>query len=167
MPIAESLLPEFDREMANTRRMLERVPATSFGWKPHETSRSVGELAVHLTMIPRWLAMLMDADETDFAKSPPPAYEEPANAAAVLEMFDIALAAGRASLARASDTHMLKTWTGRAGARELFTLPRVALVRGFILSHLIHHRGQLTVYYRMLRVPVPSLYGASADESAA
>ena len=167
MSIAESLLPEFDREMAGTRRMLERVPAASFGWKPHETSRSVGELAVHLTMIPNWLAMLMDADETDFAKLAPPPYEEPANAAAVLEKFDTALAAGRASLARASDEHMLNGWTARSGDRLIFNLPRVALVRGFILSHMIHHRGQLTVYYRMLRVPVPALFGASADESAA
>jgi uncharacterized damage-inducible protein DinB len=167
MPIAESLLPEFDHEMAKTRRTLERVPAASFGFKPHETSRCLGDLAVHLTMIPRWLAMLMDADETDFAQSPPPPYEEPANAAAVLEKFDSALAAGRASLARASDEHMLNTWTGRIGDRVLFTVPRLALVRGFILGHMIHHRGQLTVYYRMLGVPVPALFGASADESTA
>lgn len=167
MSIAESLLHEFDHEMAGTRRMLERVPVASFGWKPHETSRSVGQLAVHLTMIPKWCAMLMDADETDFAKSPPPPYEDPASAAAVVEMFDTALAPARASLARASDEHMLRRWTARAGSKVLFSLPRAALLRGFILSHMIHHRGQLTVYYRMLRVPVPALFGASADESPA
>ena len=167
MSVSESLLPEFDHEMANTRRMLERVPVASFGWKPHETSRSVGQLAVHLTMIPKWLAMVMNDDETDFAKSPPPPYEDPASAAALLETFDTALAAGRAALARANDEHMLRRWTARAGSQVLFSLPRAALVRGFILSHMIHHRGQLTVYYRMLRVPVPALFGASADEGAA
>jgi len=167
MSIVVSLLPEFDHEMAGTRRMLERVPAASFGWQPHETSRSVGQLAMHLTMIPKWLAMLMDADETDFAKSPPPPYVDPASTAAVLEAFDTALAAARASLARASDEHMLRHWKARAGSQVLFSLPRVALVRSFILSHMIHHRGQMTVYYRMLRVPVPALFGASADESPA
>ena len=166
MSIAESMLPEFDMEMAKTRRMLERVPAANFAWKPHEKSWCVGQLALHLARIPEWLAMTMNTDEVDFAQSPPPKYEEPANAAEVLAKFDANVAASRVSLAGAADERMLGTWTGRSGDQVHFVLPRVALVRGFIMNHMIHHRGQLTVYYRMLGVPVPALFGPSADESA-
>jgi uncharacterized damage-inducible protein DinB len=166
MTIAAAALPEFDHEMAQTRRALERVPAAKFGWKPHEKSWCAGQLALHLANVPSWFAMMMTTDEIDFATFPPPRYETPANIEEVLAKFDANVAAARAALAGAADERLHGKWTGRTGDKVHFTRTRAELLRGFVLSHMIHHRGQLTVYLRLLDVPVPSLYGPSADETA-
>jgi uncharacterized damage-inducible protein DinB len=164
MSIAAAMLPEFDHEMTQTRRALERVPAASFDWRPHEKSWPLGRLALHLARIPEWLTMMMSTDDVDFAAFPPPKYETPAGVDEVLAKYDASVAAARAALAGASDERMRGTWTGRTGDQVHFALPRAALVRRFVMNHMIHHRGQLTVYFRLLGVPVPALYGPSADE---
>lgn len=165
MSIASALLPEFDHEMATTRRVLERVPAAKFGWKAHEKSYFLGQIALHLSNIPHWFPIMVSAPELDFGAMPRPKYEPPASLEAVLAVFDKNVADARATLAGASDEVMLGTWTGRTGDKIHFAAPRVAMFRSFVMSHMIHHRGQLSVYLRLLDVPVPQIYGPSADES--
>lgn len=165
MSIAEAVLPEFDHEMAQTRRALERVPAAKFDWKAHPKSWCIGQLALHLANVPSWFATMMTTDELDFASFPPPKYETPASIDDVLAKFDTNVAAARAALASGTDERMHGSWTGRTGDKVHFTRTRAQLLRSFVLSHMIHHRGQLTVYLRLLDVPVPSLYGPSADET--
>lgn len=165
MSIAQSLIPEFDLEMATTRRVLERVPAAKFDWKAHEKSYFLGQVALHLANIPHWFPIMVSAPELDFATFPPPRYETPASLEQVLATFDKNVAEARAALAGASDEVMMGTWTGRTGEKIHFAAPRVAMFRSFVMSHSIHHRGQLSVYLRLLDVPVPAIYGPSADES--
>jgi uncharacterized damage-inducible protein DinB len=164
MTIAEASLPGFDLEMAQTRRTLERVPAAKFDWKAHEKSWCVGQLALHLATVPYWFSLMMTTDELDFATLPPPKYETPKDISEVLAKFDTNLAAARAALAGASDEQLRAQWIGRSGERVIFAHSRAELLRGFVMNHMIHHRGQLTVYLRLLDVPVPALYGPSADE---
>lgn len=167
MAIGQSMLPEFDHEMQNTRKVLERVPDAQWGWKPHEKSGTVGWLAGHVATMPGWIGMTMQTDELDYAPVDGPSYEPPKieNRQQLLAEFDKNAAEARKALAEASDADMMKDWTLKAGGQTIFTMPRVACVRGMVLNHLIHHRAQLTVYYRLLDVPVPGLYGPSADEN--
>ena len=160
------LIPEFDHEMANTRKALERVPEEKFGWKPHEKSMSLGRLASHLAEIPSYTSRTMESESLDVRPPGQPPYQPltTASRAEVLELFDKNVAAARTALAAASDSQLMTPWTLLAGGQPMFTLPRVGVVRGMILNHLIHHRGQLSVYLRLTGVPVPSLYGPSADE---
>lgn len=166
MNIAESLLPDFDRESASTRRLLERVPEARLDWKPHRKSATLGWLAGHLAQIPTWLPVTLDHDvfdvEPDGKPYVPPAV--PTSTRELLARFDESTAAGRAKLAAASDATLLGTWTMQKRGKTMFAMPRVAVVRSFILDHAIHHRGQLTVYLRLLDVPLPSIYGPTADE---
>ena len=166
MTISESLLPEFDREMANTRKSLERVPEDKPDWKPHPKSHTMRWLAGHVANLPAWAVMAIQRDSIDLAPpgAPPPRTPEPDSCAALLEMFDKNAAEARAAIAGASDDHLLKTWTLLIGEREIFALPRVAVLRSSVMNHLIHHRAQLGVYLRLNDVPVPALYGPSADE---
>jgi uncharacterized damage-inducible protein DinB len=166
MSIAQTLLPEFDQEMANTRKVLERVPDDKWGWKPHEKSGTVGWLAGHVGTVPEWLTMTLNSESLDYAPVDGPAYTPPKieNAKQLLAAFDKAAREARTALVAASDQDFMKNWTLLAGGKEIFTMPRIACVRGMILNHLIHHRGQLTVYLRLVNVPVPGLYGPSADE---
>jgi len=167
MPITATLLPEFDQEMATTRRVLERLPEDKFTWKPHVKSWDMRTLATHLANIPGWGKETIQLSELDIAPAgkppepPPPA----ASRKDLLELFDKNVTAGRAALAGATDEHLLQPWSLLAGGQTILTLPRTAVVRKFILSHLIHHRAQLAVYLRLNDVPVPSIYGPSADES--
>lgn len=167
MSIAESLLPEFDQEMANTRKVLERVPDEKWGWKPHDKSGTAGWLTGHVATIPDWLSFTLKTKGLDYApldgKSTytPPKTE---NRAQALAAFDTCVAEARDTLSRTSDADFAVNWTLLAGGKEIFTMPRIACVRTMILNHLIHHRAQLTVYLRLLNVPVPGLYGPSADE---
>lgn len=165
MSIASALLPEFDHEMATTRRVLERVPADQFDWRAHPKSYCLGQVALHLANIPHWFPIMASAPELDFETMPRPKYETPASLEQVLAVFDKNVAEARAALAGASDEVMMGTWTGRTGDKIHFAAPRVAMYRSFVMSHSIHHRGQLSVYLRLLNVPVPSIYGPSADES--
>jgi uncharacterized damage-inducible protein DinB len=166
MSINQALLPEYDQEIAKTRTVLERVPAERFDWKPHEKSFSFMELSNHLARLPEWGAETIKTESLDLAPDggeyvPPPPKESPEG---VLELFDETTAAFRAALAGADDQALMQPWTLYSGGEELFTMPRIAVLRGMILNHIIHHRGQLTVYLRLNDVPVPAVYGPSADE---
>jgi uncharacterized damage-inducible protein DinB len=166
MPISQMILPEFDHEMANTRKTLERVPDDNFAWKPHEKSMSLGGLSTHLANIPSWTANTFEADELDIAPPGQPPYrlEEAKSTAEVLAAFDKNVASARAALEAATDENWQGKWSLLSGGKPIFKLPRIAVMRGFIMSHSIHHRAQLGVYLRLLDVPVPSIYGPSADE---
>jgi uncharacterized damage-inducible protein DinB len=162
MSISDSLLPEFDMEMANTRRALERVPMDKADWKPHPKSMALGRLATHLAELPGWVVTTVGSDELDFSTGyNPPKAETTAD---LLALFDRNVSAARAALAGASDEVWHKPWTLRNGDHKIFTLPKIAVHRTFTMNHVIHHRGQLTVYLRLNDVPVPSIYGPSADE---
>ena len=156
MPISEMLLPEFDHEMANTRKTLERVPEDKFAWKPHQKSTSLGGLATHLANIPSWTKNTFDQDELDIAPpgAPPFRLEEAKSRADLLAAFDKNVASARAALEAASDENWQGKWSLLAGGNKIFTLPRTAVMRGFVMNHLIHHRAQLGVYLRLLDVPV-------------
>jgi len=168
MSLSEALLPEFDHEMANTRRTLERVPEDKFSWKPHEKSWAMGGLATHLANIPSWSVFTIEQDSLDVAPpGAPPARIPPANSPQeVLEVFDRNVASARAAIAGASDEHLSKPWTLLSGGKTVLTLPRIAVLRSFVMNHSIHHRAQLGVYLRLNDLPVPSIYGPSADEGA-
>ncbi len=168
MGLSEALLPEFDQETANTRKTLERVPEDKFGWKPHEKSATMGWLATHLASLPSWAISAIDLDSLDLAPGGVPVGPVPAanSRKEVLEMFDKNAAGARAAIAKASDTHLLKPWSLLMGGRTVLTLPRIAVLRSFVMNHSIHHRAQLGVYLRLNNVPVPAIYGPSADEGA-
>jgi uncharacterized damage-inducible protein DinB len=167
MTLSEGLLPEFDQEMANTRKALERVPDGKLGWKPHEKSGTMGWLATHIAMIPHWTDVIVRQPEFDMAPPGSPPYVPPSAGSVkeILALFDKHIAAARAAIAGASDEELLKPWSLLSGGKPILTLPRIAALRGVIMNHLIHHRGQLTVYLRLNNVPVPALYGPSADEN--
>ena len=166
MGFTEMILPEFEQEMANTRKTLERVPDDKFSWKPHEKSMSLGGLSTHLANIPSWTTHTFEKEELDIAPpgAPPFRLEEAKSRADVLEAFDKNVAAAREALAAAGDEVWMGSWSLLKGGNKIMTLPRAAVMRGFVMSHLIHHRAQLGVYLRLLDVPVPSIYGPSADE---
>jgi len=163
MSIAQGLLAEFDVETANTRRTLERIPVDKLEWKPDPKSMTLGRLAAHVAEMPGWAALTLTTDELDFAAG---GYT-PAMATSqeqLLEIADKNAAAARAAIAATSDADFMKPWTLRQGDQIFFTMPKIAVIRGMVMNHTVHHRGQLTVYYRMNGVPVPALYGPSADE---
>ena len=166
MTIGQSMLPEFDQEMQNTRKTLERCPDEKWNWKPHDKSGTVGWLAIHVATMVGWLPMTINTEELDYAPVDGPAFEMPkiANRKELLAEFDKNVAESRAALSKVSDAEIMKGWKLLAGGKEIFTMPRVACIRGMVMNHLIHHRAQLTVYYRLLGIPVPGLYGPSADE---
>ena len=166
MTIGQNMLAEFDEEMKNTRRVLERCPDEKWNWKPHEKSGTLGWLACHVATVPEWITMTINTEELDYAPVNGPSYQPPKieNRAQLLAAFDKGSAEARAALAKVSDAEMAKGWKLLAGGQEIFTMPRVACIRGMCLNHLIHHRAQLTVYFRLVGVPVPGLYGPSADE---
>jgi uncharacterized damage-inducible protein DinB len=167
MPLRDALLPEFDHEMANTRKSLERVPEDKFGWKPHEKSGTLGWLAAHLAEIPAHVPMTLAQDSFDIA--PQGEHRQPAKPAAsrseILEGFDKNVAAARAAIAGAEDRVLMQPWSLLSGGKVVFTMPKIAVLRGFVMSHTIHHRAQLGVYLRLNDVPVPAIYGPSADET--
>jgi uncharacterized damage-inducible protein DinB len=166
MSIAQSLLPEFDQEMQNTRKVLERAPDEKWGWKPHDKSGTVGWLAAHIATIPEWAVMTLNTENFDYAPPGGSSYQPPKidNRQQLLAAFDKGVTETRKAIEGASDADMTKVWSLLAGGQTVFALPRVAVLRSMIMNHLIHHRAQLTVYYRLLGVAVPGLYGPSADE---
>jgi uncharacterized damage-inducible protein DinB len=157
------LLPEFDQEMANTRKALERVPDDRLDFKPHEKSYSLRDLAAHVANIPTWTGVTLTTTELDLDQ--PWEQKPPADRAEILAAFDAAVAEARPVLEKTSEVDMDVNWTLRSGDQVWFTLPRADVYRSFVMSHLIHHRAQLTVYLRLLDVPVPGMYGPSADEA--
>lgn len=166
MPIADALLPEFDHEMATTRKCLERMPEDKADWKPHAKSFALGPLCLHLAEMPGWATMTLTSTELNFSPPDGKKYESAKyeSKAQVLKLFEENVAAARAEIAKASDADFMVNWSMRNGDTTYFTLPRVAVVRTWVMNHIIHHRGQLSVYLRELDVPVPSIYGPSADE---
>ncbi len=166
MKISESMLPEFDQEMANTRNTLERVPFDKLDFKPHPKSMTFGALATHLATMADWAKLTMEMDSFDYAPPGAPPYQPPTFASSkdLLAAFDRGVAEARAALAAADDSKLLGPWTLMAGGKNIMTMPRVAVIRSFVMNHSIHHRAQLGVYLRLNDIPVPSVYGPSADE---
>lgn len=165
MSIVQKLLPEFDYEMASTRRLLELIPEADAAWRPHPKSYALGELASHIAILPLWGKFVLQQTELDLGM--------PANASIartsfstvseLLARFDRNVGETRAALAATPDSAMGTSWSLKNQGATIFTLPRAAALRGFILSHIIHHRGQLSVYLRLRDVPLPSIYGPTAD----
>lgn len=166
MSIAQSMLPEFDQEMASTRKILECVPEGKSDWKPHEKSMTLGRLAGHVAELPMWGALTMDRTELDISPVGGPPFKPGVftSRQATLKSFDDLVASCRAALSKASDADFMVPWTLKSGGNTIMTLPRVAVVRSFVMNHIIHHRAQLQVYLRMNDVAVPGPYGPSADE---
>lgn len=164
MALKDSLVPEFDHEMALTRRVLERVPFADAAWKPHPKSMSLGELASHLADIPGWTGTLLRSSGFDMDGAGGGGPKSQPTHEALLAAFDANVRAARDLMADTTDAQFMEPWTLRGGGREIFTLPKVSVLRSWLFSHSIHHRGQLSVYLRLREVPVPSIYGPSADE---
>jgi uncharacterized damage-inducible protein DinB len=169
MSLSQGLLPEFDQEMAKTRSVLSRIPMDKFDWKPHEKSFGMGDLANHVARMAGWGMSTMTTDSLDYAPVDGPAPEPPIarTTEELLALFDESVAGFREAIEGATDEHFMAPWTLQAGGEDLFTMPRGAVIRTLILNHIIHHRAQLTVYLRLNDLPVPGLYGPSADEAPA
>jgi len=168
MPINAMLLPEFDQEMAHARKTLERVPEGKPDFRPHLKSMTLARLAGHVAEIPLWGTMTLTQASVDIAPAGQPPFQPTLMSShqQLLEFFDANVKTARAALAAATDEALGQPWSLLAGGKTIFTLPRLAVWRGFVMSHLIHHRAQLGVYLRMNDVPVPSIYGPSADEGS-
>jgi uncharacterized damage-inducible protein DinB len=166
MRISDALLPEFDQESATTRRVLERCPEDKFGWRPHPKSYTMGELATHIAQTPWWMVETLTKEELDFAPPGAEPYkaEEIAGSQELLERYDKNVAAARDALAKADNEQMMGNWTLLAGGQKIFTMPRVAVIRSFVMNHGVHHRAQLGVYLRLNDIAVPQMYGPTADE---
>jgi len=160
MSIGQSMIPEFDQEMATTRRVLERIPSDKGTWKPHEKSFSIGHLAQLVARMPGWITLTVKQPKLDLSQAAPYSYE---TTDTLLAEFDRLVREGREALASVTDEQMAKPWSLTMGDKTLMTLPTGVVVRQNI-NHLVHHRGQLTVYLRLLDIPVPSVYGPTADE---
>jgi uncharacterized damage-inducible protein DinB len=166
MPLSQFILPEYDQEMANTRKVLERVPEDRLAFKPHPKSFDLRSLATHVAQIPEWGVETLTKESIDIAPPGAPPYQPPqfANRQEMLDRFDAAVKKTRAAIEAASDESLVEPWSLLSGGNVLFTMPRGAVLRSMILNHLIHHRAQLTVYLRLNDVPVPGMYGPSADD---
>lgn len=170
MGLKDAILPEYDHEMGTTRRLLERIPEDKLSWRPHPKSWTLAQLASHLVHIPLWSQAILNDLSFDLAATP----SESADAAQTrtvssrrhaLQLLDDNVARTRADLVSKSDAELMAIWTLKRGAHEVMTVPRIAAFRSFILNHSIHHRGQFTLYLRMNDVPLPPIYGPTADET--
>lgn len=166
MTYAEALLPEFDQEMANTRKVLERIPDDNLDWRAHPKSHTIGWNANHVADIPNWLVQVLTKPSLDVAPVGGETYPFPklTSRRGVLELFDRNVAAARKAIAEIKDEDMGHMWTLSQGGKPFFTMPRTAVVRGMVLNHLMHHRAHLCVYLRLNDIPVPGMYGPSGDE---
>lgn len=161
MRIADTLIAELDQEARTTRRVLERVPTNKLSWRPHAKSMSLGQLGLHVAQTPGNVAHLARV-----SISQPPQFEQASatSTAQLLEALDTSVAQAKATIGGWDDAQMLETWSMSNDGKALMSLPRAGLLRAIMLNHWYHHRGQLVVYLRLLDVPVPSVYGPSADE---
>lgn len=166
MRISDTMLPEVEHEMAQTRKTLARVPDDKFDFKPHEKSMTMGALALHIAMMAGWGADTLTSDNFDVAPADGKPYQMPEakTTAEVLALFDSGVENLKKALATTENDAMMKPWSLLQGGQPIFTMPRAAVMRGMIFNHIVHHRGQLSVYLRLNDVPVPALYGPSADE---
>lgn len=162
MPIIESILGELDQEAQTTRRVLERVPESSLAWKPHPKSMSLGQLALHVATTPVGISEILKKDAMEMPKFTQPAATSKAE---LLNAFDDGIAQAKRTLREWDDRFVQASWSMKRGDETIFSMPRIAVIRMIMLSHWYHHRGQLSVYLRLLDVPVPSIYGPSADEN--
>jgi uncharacterized damage-inducible protein DinB len=162
MALKDGLLAEYDHEIATTRKLLERLPDDKLSWKPHDRSMSLGGLATHLGSIPTWGTTILDDPFFDLAGSPSSA-EAKSSTAAILALFDESARQTRAAMDK-TDPEYLSMWALKRGGQEMFSMPRLNAFRSFVLYHLVHHRGQLSVYLRLNNIPVPPIYGPTADE---
>jgi uncharacterized damage-inducible protein DinB len=167
MKLTQAFLAEFDQEMVNTRKTLERVPDGKFDWKPHEKSMPMGRLASHIATLPSWAVETIKRDSLDIAPEGGEPYKMPEGNTTkeVLDLFDQSVRAARAAIAEASDEDWAKPWSLLRTGQTILTLPRAAVLRSFVMSHGVHHRAQLGVYLRLNDLPLPAIYGPSADES--
>ena len=166
MKLSDLFLSEFDQEMVTARTTLERIPEDKLSWKPHEKSMPLARLAGHVAELAGWAVPTIERDSLDFMPPGQPPFQ-PTIATSrkqVLEIFDKNREESRRSIAGASDEHLMKNWSLLRGGQTLLTMPRFAVLRSFCINHIIHHRAQLGVYLRLNNIPVPSVYGPSADE---
>jgi uncharacterized damage-inducible protein DinB len=166
MAIKDGLLAEFDHEMGTTRKLFDRVPGDhidKLAWKPHSKSMTLGGLCTHLANLPQWGLTILNEASFDLA-SAPPTMEERRSRADILALFDETTRKTRAALDK-TDAELVAPWSLRRGGQEMFTMPRVTAFRTFVLYHSVHHRGQLSVYLRLNEIPLPAMYGPTADES--
>lgn len=166
MGFAQYALAEFDHEMANTRKVLAAIPDGKLHWKPHPKSNTIAWNANHLADLPLWAVSTLTKPGFDFAPADGPKYELPklTKMSEILALFDKNVAEARKAIEGAKDESLADMWTLRGGERVIFTMPRAAVYRGFVMNHIIHHRAILCVYLRLNDVPVPGLYGPSGDE---
>jgi uncharacterized damage-inducible protein DinB len=162
MSMTQAMLMEFDNEAKTTRRVLERVPGDKLTWKPHPKSMSLGELALHVAGAPGLIVGWCAQDETTFTGEPTP---KPSSTSEILAAHDASVEKVKTTLPEIGDAGMQGTWTAKAGGQTLATMPKAAMARSLLMNHWVHHRGQLSVYLRLLDVAVPSIYGPSADEN--
>lgn len=161
--IASAFIAELEQEAATTRKCIERVPAEKFDWKPHEKSMTFGRLAQHVAEMFGWTPNTLEHPELDFSKfdyTP----QEFATTDELVEFLDKNVADALQTLRNSPDEVFMENWTMRNGEQVYFTMPKIAVMRSFVMNHIIHHRGQLSVYLRLNDIPVPSIYGPSADE---
>jgi len=165
MAFADNFLPEFDHEMKTTRSLLERVPFDNAGWKPHAKSTGLGDLASHLATLAGFGDMIVNAEERDFMgkDGQPQRAQTYSSSTDLLAAFDANVAKSRSAIAGLKDETLGAPWTLRMGSHVIFTMPRSAVLRSMLMNHMIHHRGQLSVYLRLNDVPLPSIYGPTAD----
>lgn len=162
MKLNEAILAEFQHEAQSTRKMLELIPDDKLTWKPHEKSMTLGYLASHIADIPNWASVTIEQDELDFATSDYKV-EIPETNKALLKKFDDNFAKAVESIKNASDETLMKNWKMRSGDVIYMDMPKIQVLRGFVLNHNVHHRGQLSVYMRLNDIPLPSVYGPTAD----
>jgi uncharacterized damage-inducible protein DinB len=163
MSFNTALIAELKHESANTRKMLERVPTDKLDWQPHEKSMKLERLASHIAELPIWFERIINSNEFDFATAV--LKREPKeNSEAIVELFDERLASAIKALESASDENLSDAWTFRRGEQVIFQCPKRVALRSMGFNHIYHHRGQLSVYLRLLDIPVPGMYGPSADE---
>jgi uncharacterized damage-inducible protein DinB len=169
MPMIDAYVAELDHEAATTRRLLERMPAGRADWKPHERSMTLGRLCGHIAELPIWGTVILRDDAFDMATAAERGYPPPyvaADRGDLLARFDRELGEMLSAARGVGDERLAEPWSLARGDETLFTLPRAVALRRWVLNHLVHHRGQLSVYLRLLDVPLPSIYGPSADEEA-
>jgi uncharacterized damage-inducible protein DinB len=162
MAIIDAIVAELEQEASTTRRVLERVPEDKFAWKPHPKSFSLGQLSMHIAGAQKILAEMAAKDVHEIAMVPP---AEPTSRKQLLQVMDYSTAGAKQILGKIEDAKLPSIWTLTRNGKPLFSIPRIAFIRSILMNHIIHHRGQLSVYLRLLDVPVPSIYGPSADEN--
>ena len=166
MSYAQALLPEFDQEMANTRRVLERIPDDKLDWQAHPKSHTIGWNANHVADLPNWLTVTLTSPALDIAPVGGENYQIPklTSRQEILDTFERNVAAAREAIMAVKDEEVGQMWSLLRGGKPIFTMPRTAVVRGFVLNHMIHHRAHLCVYLRLNDISVPGMYGPSGDE---